>query len=110
MPGLGETQERFAAMLPGLINKAIELGYKIRLGDLYRDPRVHGEMGVKQGYGHRNSCHKLRLAIDINLVKDGKLLGPEAHAPLHDYWDSVGGAERIPNDMNHYSLGWNGVR
>ena len=106
---LGQKQERFAALLPGLIQKALEINPHVRLGDLFRDPRVHGEMGVKMGYGHPNSGHKLKLAIDINFIKDGQIT-LDGHAELHDYWDSVGGAQRIARDMNHYSLEHNGYR
>ena len=68
---LGEKQELFMRLLPRLIDKAHELGFEIRGGDLFRDPRVHGQINVKQGYGAKNSCHKLKLAIDLNLFKDG---------------------------------------
>lgn len=106
---LGQKQEKFAALLPGLIQKALEINPHVRLGDLFRDPKVHGEMGVKMGYGNPNSCHKLKLAIDINFIKDGKIT-EKGHAELHDYWDSVGGSERILVDMNHYSMDWAGYR
>lgn len=46
---LGEKQELFMCLLPRLIDKAHELGFEIRGGDLFRDPRVHGQMNVKQG-------------------------------------------------------------
>lgn len=68
---LGKTQELFMRLLPRLIDKAHELGFEIRGGDLFRDPRVHGEAGKKKGYGNRFSSHKLKLAIDLNLFKDG---------------------------------------
>ena len=107
MSSLGEMQEKFASMVPGLINKAIEMGYGVRLGDCFRDPRVHGEMGVKMGYGHPKSAHKLKLAIDINLVVGGALVtDAKGHGPLHDYWDQQGGSPRIADDLNHYSLQW----
>lgn len=61
-------------LLPRLIDKAHELGFEIRGGDLFRDLRVHGQMNVKQGYGAKNSCHKLKLAIDLNLFKDGAFI------------------------------------
>ena len=51
-------------MLPGLINQAHILGYEVTLGDTFRAPRVFGAMGERKGYGHKNSCHKLKLAID----------------------------------------------
>jgi len=106
---LGEKQEHFGKLLPLLLMEAMKLN-PIRVGDLFRDPRVHGYMGVKKGYGHKNSCHKLKLAVDINFVVDGVLGGEDLHERLHDWWDSVGGAKRIPHDLNHYSLEHDGYR
>ena len=109
---LREKQSKFASMIPGLINKALELGFEITLGDAYRDPRLHGAVGVKQGYGHSKSCHKLRLAIDLNLFKDGKFLSSsEDHKPLGEWWESQGGTwgGRF-NDGNHYSLDHDGMK
>lgn len=105
---LGEMQEKFAEMAARLILKAIEMGYQVRLGDAYRDPRVHGQMGEKRGYGNANSCHKIKLAIDLNLFKDGKFLSTtEDHEPLGLWWESQGGSwgGRF-HDGNHYSLAW----
>lgn len=84
-------------------------GYIITSGDSYRDPRVHGQMGVKMGYGHRNSAHKLRLAVDINCIKNNALTA-EFYSEMHDQWDKMGGAERIPHDLNHFSFEHNGMR
>ena len=110
---LGQKQEQFAQMLPGLLifvnALARKRGFGVRLGDLFRHPDLHGIMGVKKGYGHANSCHKLKLAIDINFTKDGKIIS-EYHDQAHDFWDSVGGAKRIPHDMCHYSLEHQGYR
>lgn len=103
---LGQKQERFMRMLPRLIDKAHELGFEIRGGDLFRDARVFGAMGVRLGYGESNSCHKLRLAIDLNLFKDGRYCDKtEDHRQLGEWWESQGGAwgGRF-NDGNHYSL------
>ena len=75
---LGQKQRRFAELLPRLIDKAHELGFEVSLGDAYRDPRVHGEFGVKEGYGAARSCHKLRLAVDLNLFKNGEYLDGSA--------------------------------
>lgn len=103
---LREKQSIFAYKAGQLIHKAYELGYVVTLGDAYRDPRVHGEMGKKVAYGSANSCHKLRLAIDLNLFKDGKFLeATEDHRPLGEWWESQGGTwgGRF-NDANHYSF------
>lgn len=99
-------------MIPALINKAIELGYEVTLGDAYRDPRLHGAIGEKKGYGHSKSCHKIRLAIDLNLFKDGKFLTTtEGHRELGEWWESQGGTwgGRF-NDANHYSFEHEGMK
>lgn len=112
METLREKQSRFASMVPSLINKALEMGFEITLGDAFRDARVFGEMGKKVGYGQASSCHKLRLAIDLNLFKNGKYLGTtEAHTELGEWWESQGGSwgGRF-HDGNHYSLEHEGHR
>lgn len=105
---LGDKQELFMRLLPRLIDKAHELGFQIRGGDLYRDSRLHGSIGESKGYGHRNSCHKLKLAIDLNLFKDEKFITTtEGHKELGEWWEAQhelckwGGRF---NDGNHYSL------
>lgn len=91
------------------------MGYQVTLGDAYRDPRVHGALGVKLGYGHKKSAHKQRLAIDINLFKDGKFLtSSEDHRALGEWWEKQhplarwGGKFNTP-DGNHYSFEHDGV-
>ena len=107
-----EKQQLFVSLIPKLINKALEMGYQLTIGDAYRDPRVHGPLGVKMGYGDSNSNHKNRLAIDLNLFKDGQFLQTsEDHRPLGEYWESLGGAwgGRF-HDGNHYSLEHEGMK
>src|SRR5699024_1170004 len=96
----------FTRMVADLIVYAYEQGYELSLGDAYRDPRSHGAVGQKIGYSSANSLHKERLAIDLNLFKDGKFLtATEDHLPLGEFWESLGGTwgGRF-NDGNHYSL------
>lgn len=109
---LRQKQSRFASMVPRLIDKAIELGHEVTLGDAYRDPRLHGAIGIKLGYGHSKSGHKNRLALDLNLFKDGVFLAStESHRPLGEWWESQGGSwgGRF-GDGNHYSLEHEGMR
>lgn len=109
---LREAQHAFAAAVPALINKALTLGYQVTLGDAYRDPRVHGAFGHRLGYGAANSCHKLRLAIDLNLFKDGNFLQhSEDHRSLGEWWEQQHPLARWGgrfNDGNHYSFEWDG--
>jgi len=109
---LGNEQRRFTRMVADLILFTYEQGYEATLGDAYRDPRVFGPLGIRRGYGRAESNHKRRLAIDLNLFKDGKwLTKTEDHRPIGEYWESLGGSwgGRF-NDGNHYSLEWRGHR
>ena len=117
---LGQKQRMFAKLAAQLIQYAYAQGYEVTLGDAYRDPRVHGDMGVKKSYSSASSSHKERLAIDLNLFKDGQYLTTsEAHKPLGEYWKSLhadcrwGGdfkdsSGRPAPDGNHYSMSHNG--
>lgn len=109
---LGEKQRLFTLMVAQLIQWAYEHGYEMTVGDAYRDPRLHGAVGEKKGYGHPKSAHKQRLAIDLNLFRNGKYLDKtEDHVPIGEQWEKMGGSwgGRF-NDGNHYSLEHDGVR
>jgi len=110
MMKLGRKQELFALQIPALILKAAELGNKygftVRPGDYFRDPRVHGKYGVKKGYGHARSCHKLKLAIDLNFIKDKKITA-YFHNELGAWWEKQNKYNRHGGrfgDPNHYSM------
>lgn len=107
---LGQKQRKFTLMVAQLIQWAYEKGYELTLGDAYRDPRVHGEVGVKKSYSLANSLHKERLAIDLNLFKNQVYLkSTEDYLPLGEYWESIGGTWGGQfNDGNHFSLEHNG--
>lgn len=103
---LGQKQRRFTRMVSLLIEFAYQQGYELTFGDAYRDPRVHGDVGVKKSYSSANSVHKSRLAVDFNLFKNGVYLtGSDDHRELGEFWESIGGTwgGRF-NDGNHYSL------
>ena len=111
---LRKTQSEFAALVPRLIDKAIATGKEVTLGDAFRDARVHGPVGMKVGYGHSKSVHKIRLAIDLNLFKDGVFLeGTEAHRELGEWWEKQHPLARWGgrfNDGNHYSFEYEGMK
>jgi hypothetical protein len=111
---LRETQSEFAALVPRLIDKAIELGNQVTLGDAFRDWRVHGTVGTKLGYGHSKSVHKIRLAIDLNLFRNGVFMdSTEAHKELGEWWEQQHPLARWGgrfNDGNHYSFEWEGMK
>ena len=82
---LGSKQRRFTYMVAQLILTAYDMGYELTFGDAYRDPRTT--------YGHPESLHRKRLAVDLNIFKDGVYLKDgTGHDELHDWWDTMGGA------------------
>lgn len=107
---LGTKQRKFTLMVSQLIQYAYSQGYELTFGDAYRDPRVFGDMNRSIGYGRRYSNHKVRLAIDLNLFKDGEFLTQTSdHEFLGEYWEFIGGAwGGRYDDGNHYSLDHNG--
>lgn len=110
---LGQKQRLFTKMVARLIDKAYEMGYELTFADAYRDPKLHGVIGVKLGYGHARSCHKVRLAVDFNLFKDGAFLQTtEDHKALGEWWEKQHELCRWGgrfNDGNHYSFEHEGM-
>ena len=96
MSTLREQQSEFMLALGVLILFAYQQGYTLTGGDLWaRD-------GHKDG-----SFHYVRLAVDLNLFRDGVYLREtEDHRPLGEFWESLGGTwgGRF-GDGNHYSWG-----
>jgi hypothetical protein len=97
-------------MLGQLIGKIYDDGYECTVGWAYREPGTSEAIGK---LGDR-SLHCKRLAIDLNLFKDGKYLtSTDAHLPFGVFWESLGGAwggRFSKGDGNHYSLEHGGVK
>lgn len=109
---LGKQQRVFSKLVAEFILYIYSKGYEVSLGDAYRDPRVHGAVGVKTSYSSSNSLHKDRLAIDLNLFLNGKYLtSTEDWKELGEYWETLhplcrwGGRFQ---DGNHFSMEWQG--
>ena len=128
---LRQKQSKFAWMVHLLIFRAYELGYEVTIGDVLakdlnpvlnflklirevipdhlqsdcdRAVRI-----TKSALHKKSSSHYLKLAIDLNIFKDGVwLTETEDHRPLGEYWKTLGGTWggdfRDP-DGNHYSYG-----
>jgi len=87
-----------------LILYAAQIGFEVTFGDAYRDPRAEFP------YGQPRSLHKSRLAIDLNVFRDGEYLQKtEDYSALGDFWESIGGSwgGRF-GDGNHFSLAHDG--
>ena len=104
---LREKQSFFATLVALLIQHATREGFEVTLGEAYRSPEDAARL-AKAGKGIKNSLHTQRLAIDLNLFRDGKFLSSsESHKPLGEWWEQQhplcrwGGRFK---DGNHYSL------
>lgn len=83
---LGEHQEAFTADLTKLLMEAHRLGYKIRLGEVFRTPEQQ-EWYVKTGRSKTfNSMHLKKCAADIHFFKDGKVCYP---VELGRFWETL---------------------
>lgn len=110
---LGQKQRLFTRLVGELIAYAYSQGYELSLDWCYR-PLDIAAIYASQGIGVKDSLHTKRLAIDLNLFRDGVWLrATEDHRPLGEWWE-----ERDPlcrwgghfGDGNHYSLEHEGVR
>jgi len=105
---LGQSQKRFSLMVGLLLLKAYRLSFEVSLGDAWARTTDVTKSGRRT---HKTwSNHYDRLAIDLNLFKNGKYLKQtEAHQELGEYWESLGGAwgGRF-KDGNHYSIEYKG--
>ena len=93
---INDQQFEFVFNIGLLIMYAYKKGHTMSFGDAYATS------------GHiENSFHYKRLAIDLNLFRDGKYLTKTSdHLPLGLIWESLGGSwgGRF-GDGNHYSWG-----
>lgn len=93
------------------------MGYEITLGEAWR-PRATAEYYAKKGIGIKNSLHTKRLAIDINLFKNGKYLtSTKAYTKLGEWWEKQGEKYKVVTawggrfkDGGHFSLSHKGVK
>jgi hypothetical protein len=104
---LRQKQSLFASLVPGLIEFAISEGYEVTFGETYRSPEEAARL-AKLGLGIKSSLHTQRLAVDLNLFKDGKYLSSTAsHEPLGAFSELLHPLCRWGGrfgDGNHYSL------
>lgn len=86
---LSQKQQRFAKYVALLIYRAYELDFAVTLGEAYRSKEEAARLAAA-GKGIKNSLHCDRLAIDINLFRDGKYLTrTEAYRDLGEWWEKL---------------------
>lgn len=103
---LSEHQQAFAQNAARLILRiGATPGYACTFGEALRTAEM-AELYVKQGKGIKNSQHIKKLAVDVNLFKDGEYLGDtESHRPFGEWWETLDPLNRWGGrykDGNHY--------
>jgi hypothetical protein len=109
-------QKLFSRLIAKLIIRAYELGHEVTLGEAWRPPET-AKLYALDGRGVENSLHPLRLAMDINLFKDGVFLRNNAdYEQLGLYWESLSTSEYTCTwggrfgDGNHFSIEHGGAK
>lgn len=112
---LREAQSLHVQLFAQLITWAYAQGFALTWGEAVRT-QAQAIANAKTGAGIVHSEHLIRLAVDVNLFKDGVWLQhTEDHRPLGEFWKTLhplcrwGGDFSSRPDGNHYSLIWQGV-
>jgi hypothetical protein len=104
---LRQKQSLFVFLIARLILFANENKLELTFGEAYRSPE-EAKRQSKLGKGIENSLHIKRLAVDLNLFKDGKYLSStESHRILGEWWERQHPLCRWGgrwNDGNHYEV------
>ena len=104
---LSERQQVFARNAARLILYMAESNYSCTLGETYRTPE-QAALNAKKGIGIKDSLHCKRLAIDLNLFKDGVYLSDtESHRVFGEWWEALDPRNRWGGrfkDGNHYEM------
>lgn len=116
MTTLRDKQSAFVMLVAGLIFKAWNDGYQLTFGEAYRSPEEAARLAAA-GIGIVGSLHCHRLAIDLNLFKDGVYLSStEDWRPLGEWWESCSTADVTCcwggrfEDGNHFSIAHEGKK
>lgn len=114
---LSEAQQKFAKMVGQLLTWIYTRpGLGVTFGDAYRTP-AQAQENAADGKGIVNSLHCQRLAVDLNLFKDGVYQSDTAaYKAMGDYWKTLdpsacwGGDFHTNPDGNHFSFTWGGYK
>jgi hypothetical protein len=110
-------QEEFAQSASRLIQKAVELGFTVTLGEAWRTAE-QAQWDADHHIGVAHSLHMDRLAIDLNVFKDGVYQADDsggAYTALGTWWEGLGPMYRWGGrfklvDLDHFSLSPDGIR
>lgn len=116
MSSLRQLQSLHVRCVGKLIEFATVGGYELTWSETYRTPE-QAILNAHNGSGIVHSLHLLRLAVDLNLFRDGVLLETvEDYSPLGGFWKALdplccwGGDFVTRPDADHFSITWQGVK
>jgi hypothetical protein len=103
-------QKLFVRLVCQLLEHANRTGYEVTFGETYRPPET-AKIYAMKGIGAEHSLHTKRIAIDLNLFRDGVYLTrSEDYAGLGRYWEQLSGPDHQCRwggdwgDGNHFSI------
>jgi D-alanyl-D-alanine carboxypeptidase len=107
---LFERQKTFALNISALIKFIFDIGFQCTLGEAERS-KEQAEIYAKSGKGIADSLHCKRLAIDLNLFKDGQYLTQfKDYEQAGVFWEKLhplnrwGGRFTKLVDSNHFEM------
>lgn len=110
---LREKQTAFTGLVAELITEAYRQGFTVTLGEAYRSPEEATRL-AKARKGIKASLHTQRLALDLNLFKNGLYLtNTPSYESLGIWWEARHplcrwGGRFKRADGNHFSFSYNG--
>lgn len=101
--GLRQEQSLFVNDVQKLLTFITDKGYEITFGEVLRTPEQQ-EIYLKTGRSKTsNSMHLKKLAIDLNIFKDGNLVEDNKELKQFGYyWQSL-------NELNRWGGSWRGL-
>ena len=106
---LSEKQQIFAVNSAKLILYINEQGYSCTFGEAFRTPE-QAEWNAARGIGIKDSQHCKRLALDLNLFKDGVYCADgESWQQFGAHWKTLNtlnrwGGDFLRKDFNHVEM------
>jgi hypothetical protein len=113
MSTLHDAQALHVKLVAQLVTYVYAQGYELTWGEAYRTAQ-QAEWDAENHTGIVNSVHCDRLAVDLQLFKDGNYLtDPASYQFMADYWQSLDPSCRAGYyfstvDADHFSITWEG--
>src|SRR5450631_3667657 len=110
---LGELQRLHVQMVGRLIGYTYAQGFELSWGEAFRT-QEQAQWDAEHGTGIAQSVHCDRLAVDLQLFKDGVYLtDPKEYRFMGDYWKQLDPLSRWGGDFSnvnadHFSLAYGG--